>query len=66
MRKSNKMLILIFGTALMMVSCEATSVAEEERFYNEILDKKIFDEIKPMGPVTPANIRKPGGNKNNQ
>ena len=62
MRKSNKMLFLIFGIALMAVSCEASSVAEEESMYNEISKQELFDIIKPTGTVTPKNIRKPGGN----
>ncbi|MEM9361742.1 MAG: hypothetical protein AAGA43_03855 [Bacteroidota bacterium] len=60
MRKSNKTLILIIGIVLMMVSCEATSIAEEERYYNEITKKDLFDVIKPTGTVTPKNIRRPG------
>ena len=58
-------MFLTLGIVLLGVSCETTSVAEENDYY-ETLTKDIFDEIKPMGPVTPANIRKPGGNKNNQ
>ncbi|WP_435623541.1 hypothetical protein [Flagellimonas sp.] len=66
MRKSNKTLFLIFGIALMAVSCEATSVAEEESMYNEISQQELFDIIKPTGTVTPKNIRKPGTAKKNK
>ena len=64
MKKSSKTMLLIFGIALMAVSCEATSIAEEEREYNEIAKKDLFDIVKPTGTVTPKNIRKPGGNTN--
>lgn len=60
MRKSSKTMLLIFGIALMAVSCEATSIAEEENEYNEIAKKDLFDIIKPTGTVTPKNIRRPG------
>ena len=56
--------MLVFGITLLMTSCEATSVAEEENDYNEITKKDLFDIIKPTGTVTPKNIRKPGGNTN--
>ena len=59
-------MLLIFGIALMAVSCEATSIAEEESNYNEIAKKDLFDIIKPTGTVTPKNIRKPGTNTNNK